>query len=108
MLSFAGDDEEEEEVFIPKKRHGMNPDVDTSFLPDKEREQMLIKKREQLAKEFKERTEREKNEDINVAFCYWDGSSHRRDVKMKKGATISQFLVRAIEVRVHFISFCCC
>ncbi|CAD5210550.1 unnamed protein product [Bursaphelenchus okinawaensis] len=107
ILSFGDDEEEDEEpVFIPKKRLGMNPDVDTSFLPDRERELEIIRKREKLAREFKEKTEKEKNEEINVAFCYWDGSSHRRDTKMKKGATISQFLVRAIEIlRKDFAEF---
>ncbi|CAD5214907.1 unnamed protein product [Bursaphelenchus xylophilus] len=107
VLSFGFDDDgEEEPIVLPKKRLGMNPDVDTSFLPDRERELAMIKKREELAKEFKEKTEKEKNEEINVAFCYWDGSSHRRDTKMKKGATISQFLVRAIEIlRKDFAEF---
>ncbi|KAI6196615.1 Protein FAM50-like protein [Aphelenchoides besseyi] len=79
VLSFGGfDDEEEEEVVVPKKRFGMNPDVDTSELPDRDH------KKEELAREWREMQEKEKNEEINIAFVYFDGSSHRRDTKMKK------------------------
>ena len=44
MLSFAGDDEcedeeEAESVFqLKKKKVGKDPNVDTSFLPDRDRE----------------------------------------------------------------------
>jgi protein FAM50 len=44
--------------------------------------------------------EKEKNEEIMVSFSYWDGSSHRKDIKVKKGSTIAQFLQRALEVIV--------
>ncbi|KAI6218284.1 Protein FAM50-like protein [Aphelenchoides besseyi] len=99
VLSFGGfDDEEEEEVVVPKKRFGMNPDVDTSELPDRDREQELIKQKEELAREWREMQEKEKNEEINIAFVYFDGSSHRRDTKMKKGATIGQLLQKATEM----------
>lgn len=44
ILSFNPDDEEEDDSPpIPKKRVGMDPTVDTSFLPDKERESETIK-----------------------------------------------------------------
>jgi protein FAM50 len=58
----------------------------------------LFRERERIAREWKEEQEKEKNEEIQVAFCYWDGSSHRKDLKVKKGATIAQFLQRALEV----------
>jgi protein FAM50 len=51
QLSFENDDEqEEEESFVKKKKIKKNPDVDTSFLPDKERAQAEEKKREELKK----------------------------------------------------------
>ncbi|XP_053096449.1 protein FAM50A isoform X3 [Pangasianodon hypophthalmus] len=37
-------------------------------------------------------------EEIEITFSYWDGSGHRKTVKMKKGNTIQQFLQRALEV----------
>jgi len=99
VLSFNPDDDEEEEAPpIPKKRVGMDPTVDTSFLPDRERELETIKKKEELVKEWRELQEKEKNDQINVAYCYWDGSGHRKDMKVKKGDTISQFLGRALEI----------
>lgn len=46
VLSFNPDEDEEEDgepIIIPKKRLGMDPSVDTSFLPDRERELETIK-----------------------------------------------------------------
>ncbi|XGW02202.1 hypothetical protein V3C99_014333 [Haemonchus contortus] len=101
VLSFAFEDEEEEEEDVPvitKKRLGMDPTIDTSFLPDKDREAEIEKKKVELAAIWRAQQEREKNEEITVAFAYWDGSSHRKNLKVKKGHTISQFLTWAIEV----------
>lgn len=55
-LSFSlnGDNEEdenedeEEEICIPTKKIRKNPDVDTSFLPDREREEQETRLREEL------------------------------------------------------------
>ncbi|VDL65760.1 unnamed protein product [Nippostrongylus brasiliensis] len=96
VLSFAMDEEEEEEE-VPI-RLGMDPTIDTSFLPDKDREAEIAKKKVELAAAWRAQQEREKNEEITVAFAYWDGSSHRKNLKVKKGHTISQFLTWAIEV----------
>ncbi|PIO68168.1 XAP5 protein [Teladorsagia circumcincta] len=80
------------------QRLGMDPTIDTSFLPDKDREAEIERKKIELAAIWKAQQEREKNEEITVAFAYWDGSSHRKNLKVKKGHTISQFLTWAIEV----------
>ncbi|CAJ0584775.1 unnamed protein product, partial [Mesorhabditis spiculigera] len=98
VLSFSYDDEEEEEVFVPKKRFGMDPSVDTSFLPDRERELQVERKKEELAREWQRQQDIEKNEEIVVSCAYWDGSSHQRNIRVKKGHTIGQFLSKAIEV----------
>ena len=37
-----------------------------------------------------ERQEKMKAEEITITFSYWDGSGHRRVVKMKKGNSMSQ------------------
>uniref|UniRef100_A0A1I7U8G5 Protein FAM50 homolog n=1 Tax=Caenorhabditis tropicalis TaxID=1561998 RepID=A0A1I7U8G5_9PELO len=87
VLSFAYEDEEDDEDVAPikpKKRVGMDPTVDTSFLPDKEREEFLRKKKEELAAEWRVKQNNEKNEEITVAYAYWDGSSHRKNMKIKK------------------------
>jgi len=100
VLSFSFndfDDNEPTQHFV-KKRLGMDPTVDTSFLPDKERDNRIMREREEISKEWHQIQEKEKNEEINIAFCYWDGSSHRKDIKMKKGATLTQFLQRALDI----------
>jgi protein FAM50 len=64
-LSFANDDEEEEDARerLPLKKKIMkDPTVDTSFLPDAERERELALKREQLRKEWLEQQEKIKEE----------------------------------------------
>ncbi|XP_050783112.1 protein FAM50A-like [Gopherus flavomarginatus] len=83
----------------PKKRKlGKNPDVDTSFLPDRDREEEENRLREELRQEWEAKQEKIKSEEIEITFSYWDGSGHRRTVKMKKGNTIQQFLQKALEI----------
>ncbi|KAM9584714.1 LOW QUALITY PROTEIN: protein FAM50A [Morphnus guianensis] len=83
----------------PKKRKlGKNPDVDTSFLPDRDREEEENRLREELRQEWEAKQEKIKNEEIEITFSYWDGSGHRRTVKMKKGNTMQQFLQKALEI----------
>nr|XP_027194664.1 protein FAM50 homolog [Dermatophagoides pteronyssinus] len=83
-----------------KKKRKMikNPDVDTSFLPDRTREEEENRLREQLRQEWVEKQEKLKNEEIEITFSYWDGSGHRRSVMMKKGNTIYQFLQKSLEL----------
>ncbi|XP_072350906.1 protein FAM50A-like, partial [Scyliorhinus torazame] len=118
-LSFTLDDEEEDEeeeeedpgeefksddeelaLDIPAKKRklGKNPDVDTSFLPDREREEEENRLREELRQEWANKQEKIKSEEIEITFSYWDGSGHRRTVKMKKGNTIQQFLQKGLEI----------
>ncbi|KAI0807361.1 XAP5-domain-containing protein [Fomes fomentarius] len=101
-LSFALDDDEGDEsgnasqngdeppVKRPKSRK--NPEVDTSFLPDREREEAERREREQLRQEWLRKQEELKAEDIEITYSYWDGSGHRKSVMCKKGDTITTFL----------------
>uniref|UniRef100_A0A673U8M8 Family with sequence similarity 50 member A n=1 Tax=Suricata suricatta TaxID=37032 RepID=A0A673U8M8_SURSU len=90
----AGDEEEEEaeeelereEITTKKRKLGKNPDVDTSFLQP------------WLRQEWEAKQEKIKSEEIEITFSYWDGSGHRRTVKMKKGNTMQQFLQKALEI----------
>ncbi|KAI9497590.1 FAM50A protein [Zychaea mexicana] len=100
-LSFAVDDEEEEEEDdelaaakkAQKKRKILkDPSVDTSFLPDREREEIERVEREQLRKDWLKRQEEIKKETISITYSYWDGSGHRKNVQCKKGDSIAQFL----------------
>lgn len=107
-LSFGQDDEEEEEEeeeAPPESKDNnkdykmaKNPDVDTSFLPDRAREDAENRLREELRQEWVAKQEAMKNEEIEITFSYWDGSGHRRSVRMKKGNSVYQFLQRGLEI----------
>jgi protein FAM50 len=117
-LSFSmDDDEEEEDVPIQiKKKSLKNPSVDTSYLPDAERDRELNDKKEALKLEWLQQQEVIKNEVCNkhchfshhsqsslfliiqkleVVYSYWDGSGHRKEITVKKGMTIGKFLEAA-------------
>ncbi|XP_039263652.1 protein FAM50A-like [Styela clava] len=98
-LSFDPEDEEEEEEeeIAIKKKPKKNPDVDTSFLPDRDREAAENRLREELRQEWQEKQETIKNEEIEITYSYWDGSGHRKKTKMKKGNSIQQFLIKCLE-----------
>ncbi|XP_068603294.1 protein FAM50A isoform X2 [Brachionichthys hirsutus] len=94
------ENEEDEQDYAPvkKKKLGKDPDVDTSFLPDRDREEEENRLREELRQEWELKQEKIKSEEIEITFSYWDGSGHRKTVKMKKGNTMQNFLQRALEV----------
>lgn len=87
----------ESKVLITEIKVKKNPDVDTSFLPDREREEKERMIREELRQEWKDRQRALKEENIQITFSYWDGSGHRRVVDMKKGNSIYQFLQRCLD-----------
>ncbi|KAI0748070.1 XAP5-domain-containing protein [Daedaleopsis nitida] len=101
-LSFALDDEEGEESGTPSQngdeppvkrpKSRKNPEVDTSFLPDREREEAERREREQLRQEWLRKQVELKAEDIEITYSYWDGSGHRKSVTCKKGDSVSTFL----------------
>ncbi|GAB5587624.1 hypothetical protein Unana1_02524 [Umbelopsis nana] len=94
-LSFAADDEAEEEEdkeVVKKPKLGKDPNVDTSFLPDRDREEVERLQREELRQQWLKKQEETKEEVIEITYSYWDGSGHRKTVECKKGDTISRFL----------------
>ncbi|KAL6300158.1 XAP5-domain-containing protein [Sparassis latifolia] len=102
-LSFAIDDEEEEgatssngngdgEQPAKRAKSRKNPGVDTSFLPDRDREEAERRQREELRQEWLKKQEEMKQEDIEITYSFWDGSGHRKSVMCKKGDDISTFL----------------
>ncbi|XP_026333605.1 protein FAM50 homolog [Hyposmocoma kahamanoa] len=93
MLEAKWRDKEEPVLKKIKK----NPEVDTSFLPDREREEADLKLREELRLEWVMTQASLKDEPITVTFSYWDGSGHRRNVTLKKGNSIYQFLQRCLD-----------
>eukprot|EP00035_Acanthoeca_spectabilis_P036667 m.40974 g.40974 ORF g.40974 m.40974 type:complete len:326 (+) comp8151_c0_seq1:64-1041(+) len=105
VLSF----DEDAEVDIPedkapkKLKAAKNPEVDTSFLPDRERDRQERLQREELMREWTETQEKLKAEPITITYSYWDGSGHRRSLKMKKGDTIDAFLKQVLsDLRSEF------
>lgn len=88
----------ENDADVPKKKIKKNPDVDTSFLPDREREEEETRLREELRQEWAAKQSSLKEEEIEVTFSYWDGSGHRKTIRMKKGHTIYHFLQKCLEM----------
>ncbi|CDS40212.1 protein FAM50 [Echinococcus multilocularis] len=86
-----------EEFKKKRRRLGKNPDVDTSFLPDIDRDEEEKQLREELRREWHAKQAAIKEEEINITYSYWDGSGHRRQVKMKKGHSIHLFLHRCLD-----------
>ena len=94
------DEEEDEEETLCKKRFGKNPDVDTSFLPDVERDEEENKLREQLRQEWETRQATLKAEEIAITYSYWDGSGHRRMLTMKKGNRSSYLAINIFRLQI--------
>jgi protein FAM50 len=65
-----------------KARLTKNPTIDTSFLPDRDREARERLEREHLRKEWLEKQEKTKAEAIEVTYSYWDGTGHRKMVEV--------------------------
>lgn len=63
-----------------RKKFRKNPAVDTSFLPDREREEAERREREELRQQWLKRQEEMKQEEIEITYSYWDGSGHRKSV----------------------------
>lgn len=106
-MSFDPEDDGEETVAAPvdfeKRRLGKDPGVDTSFLPDRERESQERREIEELRASWAEQQAITKAETIEITYSYWDGSGHRRSCKMKKGDSIEAFLQTVlVDLRSEF------
>jgi len=91
-LSFDPDEVTEVKSEEPKKKVRKDPTVPTHFLPDKDREAEEESMKSALREEFQAEQEIVKAEMIEVTYSYWDGSGHRRSIKVNKGCRIDQFL----------------
>jgi protein FAM50 len=98
-LSFGEEVEEEEgsgAVVQTSPRAGSkslkNPNVETAFLPDKARETKQLEEAMALREEWIQMQGKLKEELVEITYSYWDGSGHRRELKIKKGASMGQFL----------------
>lgn len=81
-----------------RKRFGKDPTVDTSFLPDRDREEEENKLRAQLREEWEDKQRTIKSELLNITYSYWDGSGHRREITVRKGVRIHDFLQKCLAV----------
>jgi protein FAM50 len=102
-LSFAGTDEHDDDVELTtkstnttegkkKKMMQKDPTVDTSFLPDQERDAAVAAERERIQKQWEMEQERKRKSSLEIVYSYWDGSGHRRSVTVQQGNTIGEFL----------------
>lgn len=96
-LSFAGnvedgDGDSQAELISAKTIIRKDPTVDTSFLPDQQRDLELQKERQRLEKEWKQEQERLKRQPLEIVYSYWDGTGHRRSCKCVQGDTVGSFL----------------
>ncbi|XP_078448336.1 XAP5 family protein [Wolffia australiana] len=80
-------------------KFGKDPTVETSFLPDSEREAEEEAERERLRKQWFREQELIRNEPLEITYSYWDGAGHRRVIKVRKGDTIGEFL-RAVQLQL--------
>ena len=78
-----------------------NPNVDTDFLPDKQREEQQLLQRRKLQEEWEKQQAQMKGiecqlmaitdntfgcavELVEITYSYWDGSGHRREIKVRR------------------------
>ncbi|KAF5842122.1 XAP5, circadian clock regulator-domain-containing protein [Dunaliella salina] len=96
----ASSEDKPPEAKRPRKL-GKNPNAPTDFLPDRDRARKEQELREQLKKEYQAQVDKVKAEPLVIVYSYWDGTGHRREVKIKKGDTISGFLKAVREQLVN-------
>ncbi|MES1912984.1 MAG: hypothetical protein MHM6MM_005223 [Cercozoa sp. M6MM] len=84
-----------------------NPHVATWHLPDREREAQLRAEKRRLEEEWEKRQEELKESAINITFSYWDGSGHRRETQVKRGASVHTLLGQST-FRLSSLRVCVC
>ena len=59
--------------------------------------------REKLRQQWEEKQKAIKEEEVEITYSYWDGSGHRKNITMKKGNSIYQFLCKVLDsIRTEF------
>jgi protein FAM50 len=112
LLSFGGDGDEDEidkddeeetkketNPFETTKSSGSSkkdPSIDTSFLPDRAREDAQKAERIRLEQEWKDQQEATKREKLQITYSYWDGSGHRRTCTIRKGDSIGDGFLEVV------------
>src|SRR6266496_3847769 len=89
--------ENDDDTTTKRKRAklGKDPTVNTSFLPDREREEQLRIANEIKREEWLKRQEEIKAETVEIQFAYYDGLSHLGSVTVKKGEPVFNLIDKA-------------
>jgi protein FAM50 len=74
---------------------GKDPTVDTSFLPDREREEQERIANGVKHEQWLKQQEEIKTETVEIQFAYFDGLSHLGSVSMKKGEPVFNLIDKA-------------
>eukprot|EP00764_Aduncisulcus_paluster_P012251 gnl/Carplike_NY0171/5234_a7144_296.p1 GENE.gnl/Carplike_NY0171/5234_a7144_296~~gnl/Carplike_NY0171/5234_a7144_296.p1 ORF type:complete len:211 (-),score=41.06 gnl/Carplike_NY0171/5234_a7144_296:157-789(-) len=93
---------------VDKRPHVTKPLRDISipdYLPNGYKEEERLAKLMELRKDFKKQLEREKSKDITVLFSFYDGHGSRGEVTVKKGETIGDFIMKALQTHAVPRSF---
>jgi len=69
-----------------------NPEVDTSFLSDKEKDKANEKKREKMERGQRIFQEKIENKSLDIIYSFWNGNGLRKKITIKKDDTIGCFL----------------
>ncbi|CAN6587038.1 unnamed protein product [Malus baccata var. baccata] len=88
----GGENKSTEATRLRCGRLGKDPTVETSFLPDSEREAEEQAERERLRKQWQTEQDKIRRESLQITYSYWDGTGHRRVLQVKKGDKIGDFL----------------
>eukprot|EP00977_Amphora_coffeiformis_P028499 scaffold35471_cov137-Amphora_coffeaeformis.AAC.1 len=104
LMQDDDEEEEREESRSTKKPKSLkDPTVDTSFLPDQQRDAEERNERIRLAREWKEEQKAKRETPLQVTYSYWDGTGHRKTVVVKQGNTIGEFLQKVLDDLIpHF------
>lgn len=118
LLSFGGDEEDDEDeegnpststtstsitstsIVNSKtktnKASKKDPSIDTSFLPDKDREDAARAERIRLEQEWTDQQEHIKEQKLQITYSYWDGSGHRRTCTITKGDSVGDGFLEVV------------
>jgi len=83
---------EKHETIPVKLKFGKDPSIDTSFLPDRDRDKLKQEEEELRNLAWLERQEQVKVEPLQIDYCYYDGTSHQKTFTVQKGDTIRYFI----------------
>ncbi|CAK9042697.1 Protein XAP5 CIRCADIAN TIMEKEEPER [Durusdinium trenchii] len=97
LLSFGADEEEEEgdgPGAEPQAATQLtkNPEVETDFLPDRERDERLRREERKRQEEWAREQDKIKQQKLKVVYSFWDGRGHRNKITVTKGTSVGEFL----------------